>query len=41
MLRQINLSAIMSFIRVDAPISRYTLAKKNGIIQSYCDQPYR
>ena len=34
MLRQINLSAIMSFIRVDAPISRYTLAKKTGLYKA-------
>jgi glucokinase-like ROK family protein len=31
MLRQINLSAIMNYIRIEAPISRSTLAKKTGL----------
>ncbi len=31
MLRKINLSAIMNYVRIDAPISRSTLAKKTGL----------
>jgi glucokinase-like ROK family protein len=31
MLRKINLSAIMNYIRIDAPISRSTLARKTGL----------
>lgn len=31
LLRQINLSAIMNYIRIEAPISRSTLAKKAGL----------
>jgi len=31
MLRKINLSAIMNYIRIEAPISRSTLARKTGL----------
>src|SRR5512133_642914 len=31
MLRKINLSAIMNYIRINAPISRSTLARKTGL----------
>src|SRR5512133_1220104 len=31
MLRQINLSAIMNYIRIEAPISRSALARKTGL----------
>ena len=31
MLRHINMSAIMNYIRVEAPISRSMLAKKTGL----------
>ena len=31
MLRQINLSAIMNYIRIEAPISRSKLAQKTGL----------
>ncbi len=31
MLRKINLSAIMNYIRIAAPISRSTIARKTGL----------